>query len=453
MGNTTGVTGPGVFPVGDNTTQGIPTTSKSYTVQDRDTLTSIAAAHHLTVRQIIAANSDRFDASLLGKPYTGQPKHPDRILLGQVISLPIPRQQTLAPIQGTGTPVLNDVLETKTDACKDLRSSGNTTCSTSTPQLIQPEQTGVGGKAKVDGKSNTTQGTPSSKTDEVANKKVFAFLDKIFRDSRFQGLLAVLAVIPAIGQIASGIAAVLSLVNIIERWITTKHPPDLVSIGSTLLFLGGAFVPGLKGLGGIGGVVGMMRTPSQEQESTASKSQPASTSASTTNGTETASAPPMSLETFTETMATIRAGLENLGAQCDSESYASQLAALATEYAQLQECARQEHAAMDSTEKYRLAELGALFGKELLAAVTAEAERLTPKLKAADAGSVNIRSWLVNHVDAALATAHGPDADKARQVIADLQKISPEPQIMTADRSSVKESTGVGAERLPAGAL
>jgi hypothetical protein len=240
-----------------------------------------------------------------------------------------PVAPTRAPSQPTGTPSPTD----KREVAPGIM--------TPPPPVPTDARTGIAPEA------TTTPTPPPAK--ETTDKKIFGLLDKVWRNILFQGVLAILCTLPGIGQVVSAVAAIISLVNIIERWITTKKPPDLVGIASTLLYIAGAFLPGVGAFGGVAGMIrlsGESKPPATEpQKVVAPKPQPQ----------------PLADEAYDKSLSTVESGLKSLGASpaakedvTKGEDFTNAVTALKQEHARLRAGAAQPNAKLDEKERARL---------------------------------------------------------------------------------------------------
>jgi LysM repeat protein len=240
----------------------LPTDGKkrppTHTVGPKQTLSAIAAQYGITVQELIAANEDIFDASKLGmtegrwyssRDIGGGKQDPDYVRPGQKLKLP-PAKPAAGKGVGPSKTEAKAPKEQPEDKVEGQRPHGST----------EEEST----RAKQDREALSPENVDSKKGPDKAqpppNKKkggVFQMLAKIFSHPLFQGALAILSAIPGIGEVVSGIAGVLSLGVFLVGAMNARDGPshaNWITLGSALLYLAGAFIPGI---GAFGGLVGM----------------------------------------------------------------------------------------------------------------------------------------------------------------------------------------------------
>lgn len=231
----------------------------THTVGQKQTLSAIADEYGITVHELIAANKDIFDASKLGmseglwyssRDIGGGKQDPDYLRPGQELKLPAAKPATRedagkssaeakAP---TGQPEAEDRVEPH----QQHGSTGESTLTKQDREALSPDN--------VDSKKGAAKTQPPP---EKKKGGVFEMLAKVFSHPLFQGALAILGAIPGIGQVVSGIAGVMSLGVFLVGAMNARDGPshaNWITLGSALLYLAGAFIPGI---GAFGGLVGM----------------------------------------------------------------------------------------------------------------------------------------------------------------------------------------------------
>lgn len=234
-----------------------------------------------------------------------------------------------------------------------------------TSALAPPPPEGNATKSGVQLQAMSAGATQATAIGEDKLNKIFGVLDKLFKNQLFQGVLAILASIPGIGTVVSVVAGLLSLTNLVERWMSEKKPPDMVGVGSTLLYLGGMFIPGL---GAFGGLLGMLRTPS---EGTAATQNPPATTVSAKKpfGASGDVAPEAMLEKpYRDALTAVQEGLRSPSRASQDEFFGQNIEALIAEQRRLAKLP----ATASEPEKQRARELTELFGKTLPQAVLKE---------------------------------------------------------------------------------
>ncbi|MBI5511774.1 MAG: LysM peptidoglycan-binding domain-containing protein [Deltaproteobacteria bacterium] len=362
----------------------LPPGTTIYTVKKDDTLGKIARDHGLSLTALLKANP-QFALKLLDGNVTRNAADPDYIVPGQKINVPPSTKKTGKGQAGGGeAPV--DTLDASGAGAGKTEPGGD---------LVKPQNALAPGKAPVvapDGKAPPAAETPkaaeaektakdaakTAKSPEDDNKanKVFGFLDKLLRNPIFQSVMAVVAAIPGIGEIASGVMVLLSLVNIIERWISTGKPPDVGAILSTLLYLGGVFQPGLGAFGGFSRVL----YPGEPNDGPGR----AKARAKATTDAEPQPLEPLSSDAYKAAAAAVDDGLKDFSKARTAEPFGNGLLELRGELIRLQMKEKQQGAGLDAEEHKRLAALKDVFTVQLPQAVYAEAARIAYGLEGAN---------------------------------------------------------------------
>jgi len=293
--------------------------------------TAITSVSTLAPRPATSA-APEVDAKIVSKQIRGLP---DEDTVVRARATPLPTAQT---------PVLN----------------------TSATSALAPAPAEAGAaKSGVQLQAMSAGATQATAIGEDKLTKIFGVLDKLFKNQIFQGVLAILASIPGIGTVVSVVAGLLSLTNLVERWMSEKKPPDMVGVGSTLLYLGGMFVPGL---GAFGGLLGMLRTPS---EGAVAPQNPPATNVSAKApfgaGGEVA-AEAMLDKPYRDALTAVQDGLRSPSRASQDDFFSQNFEVLIAEQRRL----AQLPASASEPDKQRASELAELFGKTLPQAVLKE---------------------------------------------------------------------------------
>ncbi|MBI3179416.1 MAG: LysM peptidoglycan-binding domain-containing protein [Deltaproteobacteria bacterium] len=252
-------------------------------VRPHQTLSSIARRYGITLDELLAANP-QFDRSKLSTPKPTQRegatgRNPNLIHPGEKIRIPARETRQAMPEPKP------EVVSTERDQV-DLRGG--------TPPTVTPpvQQTAPQNALAPERQTTTTTETPpppetseprtqnaadpnAPRTGEAKDKDkgggVLGFLKKLFSNPLFQGLLAVLAAIPGIGQIVSALGAVVNLTLFIGSAVSGK--PDWTLLGSSLLFMAGVFMPGVGAFGGLMGMASTLDPENQKRAEQARRSQ------------------------------------------------------------------------------------------------------------------------------------------------------------------------------------
>jgi hypothetical protein len=199
-------------------------------------------------------------------------------------------------------------------------------------------------------------------------QKIFGVLKKVFQNPIFQGLLAVLCTLPGIGQIAAAVGACLGLLSCIGSFVSGEGMPWL-TMGSTLLYIVGIFLPGL---GAFGGLLGMW-TPVYDKERgltpasakpESSEPKPESTSPSKPVSAES-SATGLLPEEHAELLERVRLNADVMADEEKHQAWMDAVSELHRERARLEEEAASATSPLSPDSEARKNELDRLFRDEL----------------------------------------------------------------------------------------
>jgi len=203
---------------------------------------------------------------------------PDAIMRGEKINIPQARPQVEAtetadrdrvdterhgpePISNDGTNA-NDALSPEAVNRERERRTENTPTTQNAP-ATENAPTTENAAPTTENAAPTTENAPATEdAPEEPSKfeKIFGPIRKLFKNPMFQGLMAVLNLIPGLNVIVSGVCAIIGLTNIISKIAQGKGMDVLknpLELGSTLGYIAGVFMPGL---GAIGGLFGMLQS-------------------------------------------------------------------------------------------------------------------------------------------------------------------------------------------------
>ncbi|MEE8409921.1 MAG: LysM domain-containing protein, partial [Myxococcota bacterium] len=245
-------------------------------VKPNDTLGKIAQQYGITLAQLIAANP-QFDEQKVGGPMDRIRRgdsgwDPDFIKVDERINLP-PEAKLPGAVKPPAETKEPEPIKPKTPATPPSEDSVVTTPAPKPQTGPEPSKMGPQPTPPSEnppprtGTTDPTQRTEGPAASEEKKGGIWGMLKKLFANPLFQGALAILSAIPGIGQIVSGLGAIIALTMFINSIISAPDGPgdyNWLALGSALLFLGGTFIPGL---GAFGGLLGMAQKPPDDEPS------------------------------------------------------------------------------------------------------------------------------------------------------------------------------------------